>query len=837
MRARVYISAVALAAVAGAAAVEAWAEGFRTAGGVWVLVLAAAALAGQPFVQGSFLRQTQGETVASDEAFVVMLLLVARPIDVIVVMVCGTLAQNLVARRPSLKLAFNVAMFALASCAAVAATSLIRDGRSPGSGIAVAAALAGGFVFLIVNYVTLGGLFSILGVASPRRVIFDNWSATGFSINAINVTAGLGIAIATTDHVWLLPLGVAALLTTQTFFAAHFRRRGEAQRITEIIASVSDAIVAADRMRTVRLWNPAAEQLFGVSEAEAIGSSLPELLHAAGVPDDQVAAALDSHAHTSTSLTMNAGDNLLSVRAAPLEEDGIVLTVRDVTALQRVQNDLALSQERLRLALEETQAAVWEWNLDSRRFTWALNLDAVAGDGDGSMTAERAVTELSHPDDLPLLTDKVRAALGSREPFEIDHRMRVRGEWRWMSSRARVVRHSVEGLGSLVGITQDIEARRAIEEERRLLREQLTHAQRLEAIGVLAGGVAHDFNNIITAISGYSELALGRLEQGAYDRIRGDIEQVSLAAQRAAELTRQLLAFSRKQVLQPQTIDVNHVIDDVTPMISRLIGEHIRIAVVVGDPPLVTADSSQLEQVIVNLAVNARDAMPYGGTLTIETGSEDGSARIVVSDTGEGMDAAVARQVFEPFFTTKEPGKGTGLGLSTVYGIVHQSGGTISLESNPGRGTTFTITLPATAEAPVGPEPARPSIAGGGSERILVVEDESNVRRLTNELLTGLGYDVVVARNADEALALIDESFDLMITDVVMPGGTGYELAHRVSHLLPGTRVLLMSGFTRDAERQTIQVEGAGLLPKPFTIASLAAAVRTQLDRSAVEAA
>jgi PAS domain S-box-containing protein len=381
------------------------------------------------------------------------------------------------------------------------------------------------------------------------------------------------------------------------------------------------------------------------------------------------------------------------------------------------------------------------------------------------------------------------------------------------------------------------------------LEEQLRQSQKMEAIGRLAGGVAHDFNNLLTAITGYTDILLIDLAEG--DPLRDYLEQVQKAALRAAALTRQLLAFSRRQVLQPEVMDLNAAVADMEEMLRRLIGEDIDLITVL-DPALgrVKADPGQIEQVIMNLAVNARDAMPRGGKLTIETANveldEDYAGRhvavrpgsyvmLAISDTGVGMTPEIQARIFEPFFTTKERGKGTGLGLSTVYGIVKQSGGNIWVYSEIGRGTTFKIYLPRVeGEIVSGDHTRAPIESYGGTETILLVEDDDLVRDLARRVLRKNGYTVLDAQNGGEALLLCEQHdgpIHLMVTDVVLPRMGARELAERLATLRPAMKVLYMSGYTDNAivHHGTLD-PGTAFLQKPFTPESLARKVREVLD-------
>jgi len=398
---------------------------------------------------------------------------------------------------------------------------------------------------------------------------------------------------------------------------------------------------------------------------------------------------------------------------------------------------------------------------------------------------------------------------------------------------------------SFVSVGRDVTRERALE-------DQLRQAQKMEAVGQLAGGIAHDFNNMLTAIQGYSELLLADLPD--VDPRRDDVLEIRLAAERAASLTRQLLAFGRRTVLRPRTIDVNVVLAGVSRLLASLIGEDIVLRTDLAPGTLaVEADPGQLEQVIINLGVNARDAMPDGGTLTLATrcvvldadqaaaqhGREPGEYVVIsASDTGTGITPEVQARMFEPFYTTKEPGKGTGLGLSTVFGIVTMSGGDIGVESEPGHGATFTIHLPRSHAVPVAFEPERPESAAGGTEQVLVVEDDPGVRQLVASTLGGSGYAVRAAQSGAEALELIASSavpLDLLITDVVMPGMTGAELARRLRELRPAVPVLYISGYTADAltDRHSLG-PGIELLEKPFGPETLLRRVRAILDATAV---
>jgi nitrogen-specific signal transduction histidine kinase/ActR/RegA family two-component response regulator len=394
-----------------------------------------------------------------------------------------------------------------------------------------------------------------------------------------------------------------------------------------------------------------------------------------------------------------------------------------------------------------------------------------------------------------------------------------------------------------LGVTRDIT-------ERRRLEEQLRQVEEMEAIGRLSGGVAHDFNNVLTAITGCSDFLLSELDPD--DPKRGEVEEIKQAADRAAALTQQLLAFSRRQLLQLQVLDLNSVVASTEKMLRRLIGEDVELAAILS-PSIgrVKADPRRVEQVIMNLAVNARDAMPEGGKLTLETADVSLGAdyarqhvdvlpgryvMLAVSDTGVGMDEEIRAHLFEPFFTTKEDGKGTGLGLATVYGIVKQSSGHISVYSEPGQGTTFKIYLPRTDEAaePI-PRATVPAEIASGSETILLVEDDDLVRKVARRVLARNGYSVLEARDGEEVNRICQRHegpVHLLLTDVVLPGGmSGREVAVQLVECHPEAKVLYMSGYTDDAiVRHGVLEPGIAFLPKPFTPAVLSDKVRRVLD-------
>jgi PAS domain S-box-containing protein len=529
------------------------------------------------------------------------------------------------------------------------------------------------------------------------------------------------------------------------------------------------------------------------------------------------------------------------IKSAQNEYHGRVWFFRDITERKLAEKALQESEERYRDLVENAHDIIYSHDLEG-------NYTSVnkAGEQITGYTSEEALklnfTQTIAPEYHTKAMEMLERKLAGEKVTAYELELLAKdGRRIAVEVNTKLVFHDNLPVG-VQGIARDVT-------ERKHLEEQLRQAQKMEAIGQLAGGVAHDFNNLLTAINGYSSLALQRTDESS--TTRGYLEEIKKAGDRAANLTRQLLAFGRKQMLQPITLNLNEVVGDINKMLRRLIGEDVQLTAKL-DPALKTikADRGQIEQVLVNLVVNARDAMPRGGHLTIETtnfevngdysrkhiGVQLGSyVMLTVSDTGIGMRDEVKARIFEPFFTTKEKGKGTGLGLSTVYGIVKQSGGHISVYSEPGQGTTFRVYLPQIEDGTERTEKTTPEIAApNGSETILLVEDEDVVRELARKILEEVGYNVIDASGGEEAIRLCcehNEPIQLLLTDVVMPGISGKETAERLIALRPTTRVLFMSGYTDHA----IVHHGAldadvKFIQKPFTPSALAKKVREVLD-------
>lgn len=531
-------------------------------------------------------------------------------------------------------------------------------------------------------------------------------------------------------------------------------------------------------------------------------------------------------------------------RLVPLHENQILVIVRNISERKQVEAALRESEERFRQLAENLYEVFWISDRNRTKIIYISPMyETIWGRSCQSLYENPlSFLEAIHQEDRP----RVSANLAQRQirqgvSFEHEYRItQADGSIRWIWDRGFPIRNETGQVYRFAGIAEDIT-------EHKQLEEQLRQTQKMEAVGRLAGGIAHDFNNILTAVLGYGGQLRRRLPDDI--RLQHPAEEICKAAERAAGMTRQLLAFSRRQVLQPTWLDLNAVVGNMVGLFQRLIGEHITVVTAL-DPAIrpIKADLIQLEQMLINLAVNARDAMPQGGTLTLETGSAEldaaaadrlgcrpgAYARLVVRDTGCGMDVNTQAHCFEPFFTTKPAGKGTGLGLATVYGIVQQSEGAITIDSEPGHGTMFVVYLPLAQYLECEAYPAHDeSLQETGTETILLVEDEVMVRELIRDTLQESGYVVLEACNAEEALQLGRQSaspIHLLLTDVVMPGMNGRELAECLLESNPQIKVLYMSGYTDDAIVQHgILEQGIPFLPKPFTPIVLERKVRQVL--------
>lgn len=545
----------------------------------------------------------------------------------------------------------------------------------------------------------------------------------------------------------------------------------------------------------------------------------------------------------------HAEQRCVLVFTAPMEIHGkrkALLSILDITDRKKAERELQVSEARFRTLTEDAPIAISAARQDRVFYGNPMYLRMFG--------FERAEELHGYPTiDLfaPQSRDAVneitrRRAQGLPVPREYEAIGRRADGSEFPMLVAVIAMQFAEGE-ALVGFITDLTATRQAEEERSRLEHQFRQAQKLESIGRLAGGVAHDFNNLLMIINGYSQLLLNQLNPR--DPMRDSMEEINRAGERAAELTHQLLAFSRKQVLKPRVMDLNRVVSETLPMLARLLGEDIELCVELrAETPMICADLHQLEHVVMNLAVNSRDAMPCGGRLVIETAVVQWSERqarshpgahagcyamLAVGDSGEGMSEETRRQIFEPFFTTKEVGKGTGLGLSMVQGIVAQSGGHIEVQSEPGHGTTFRIYLPQMENVPAEYSKPKNLPSAGGNATVLVIEDQAEVRKYTAAALKSYGYRVIEAENAGEALLLCEraaENIDLALTDVVMPHLSGGELSRRLGKRWPGIKVLFMSGYTDDTiVHHGVLEREVEFMQKPFSPDQLAIKVQEML--------
>ena len=618
----------------------------------------------------------------------------------------------------------------------------------------------------------------------------------------------------------------------------------------QIVESAHEGIWVTDERGRTIFANDRLAAMLGYTPQELIGRPLAEftLDDHASLPPPLADAVTHSREVRLTARDGRVVWTLMHVSALHSEGRagaGVLMMVVDITTRKAAEEALRQSEQRLKTIIETEPACVKLVSAEGRLLEMnPAGLQMIDAD-DLSQVVGQEMVNLVHPADRERFLETIRlASMG--HPAHAEFRVvGLRGTHRWLETRAVAFDpSSIErGQASVVlGVTQDLT-------QRKLLEYELNQSQKLEAVGRLAGGIAHDFNNLLTAILGYCDFAVMQLP--SRHPVLPELTQIREAGERAVALTAQLLAFSRNQILKPRVIDVNETVTGLLKMLPRIIGEHIATSAEL-DTGLhrVKADPTQLEQVLLNLALNARDAMPDGGSLTIRTANVDlrespmaddpdfqpgPYVQLSVTDTGTGMDADTEARAFEPFFTTKDVGRGTGLGLSTVYGIIKQSRGYILVSTGVGAGTTITIHLPATTE-PIQREPAgRETPRRGGRETVLLVEDAEAVRALERRALEASGYHVLVARDGVEAIGIAlqqEGHIDLLVTDVVMPHLTGPQLAAELTLRWPSIRTLFVSGYSEQVPPAAAGDDAPRLLKKPFSPRQLVDVVRDVLDEA-----
>jgi two-component system cell cycle sensor histidine kinase/response regulator CckA len=611
--------------------------------------------------------------------------------------------------------------------------------------------------------------------------------------------------------------------------------------LEETLEATHVGLLVLDLERRIVRYNRQFIQMFGLTEEELDRRGVEAVVAALSTQVEDAADLLVNWpaARTNPSITVldtlrfkdgRVYERFIAPRSIDGRIVGRVASYRDITQTARA--EAAAAQHRTFLEKAQEVAHIGSWVLefsDPATVTWSAETFRIFGCARDYTPTLDALVAFVHADDREVAVRTARAALDDGAVYDIEHRIvRPDGGVRWVHKLADVVRDGSGKALRMIGTVQDIT-------ERRQLEEQLRQSQKLEAIGRLAGGIAHDLNNSLTAIIGYTELALGAM--AGSDSARPDVQEVRRAAGRAEAVTRQLLAFSRKQMLEPRVFSLGDAIAGLQRVIESTIGPSITLATAFEQTPPIYGDPGQIEQAILNVVVNARDAMASGGTLSIgvhDTVVDEAFAavhepmplgryvEVRVSDTGHGMDAVTQAQIFEPFFTTKDVGKGTGLGLSMVYGTVRQSGGYVYVNSAPGKGATFSFFFPPAAAGPA--IPAMPAAHTRDTATILVVEDEPAVRTIVTTSLRRKGHRVLQAASADEALQVASaqtEPIDLLLTDANMPGMNGIDLARTLAAERPDMLIVIMSGFTEDTLRLRDAGVAAVMLPKPFSPSEL----------------
>ena len=845
--ARLVHATVVLAAVGGTIAAVTLGAGVESADWVAFALLTACAATAQLF----------SVRLGRNHAFHTAVLFVAAgalllPPELVVLMVVAQHLPDWIKERYAASIqTFNIANFAVNALAAWATAQAILHFSSAGRAQWALAGFAAAAVLVCTNHFLLATMLRVARGHSFR----DSGLFSSASLATDLTLAGLGVALAALweANPWIAPVLLAPIVLSQRSLTSLGLVRESEERLRAIFDSAAVGTALLDRDGRMIAANRALESLLGYGAAELAELPLRALTH----PDD-AAGELDLHAELldgkrdeyrlekrfiakdGRAVWANVAVGL--VRNADGHAEYGIATVEDITERREAEHAVRDSERRYRELFEHANDMIVIVDLDWRVVSVNSAFEHVLGytreEARGMSMAELLTPEAQET--ARRQRDLKLSGGAERTTFEAEH-VTKDGRRVLLEVSSRVLRENGEPV-AIQGFARDVSERRRLEEE-------LRQAQKMEAVGRLAGGIAHDFNNLLTAIGGYGGLALDRLKVGQTVE-RRDLEEIVRAAKRAAELTGQLLAFSRKQILQPKRVDVNELVRDLTRMLTRLIDADIEIRTdLERDLSAVKADPAQLEQVLLNLVVNARDAMPDGGRLTIatETVDVDGSGDdetvlpgryvvLSVRDTGTGMDEDTRARLFEPFFTTKEVGKGTGLGLAMVYGFVKQSGGFVTVDTAPEQGTSFHIYLQPLDVEPFETGTLEPSAASStpGSEVVLLVEDEEIVRKLIRQMLEQSGYRVVEARDGEEALRLAGDGLehaDLLLTDAVMPKLGGPALAERMAEAFPTLKVVFMSGYTEEAiVKDGVLRPGTRFLQKPFTAAQLERSVRSALD-------
>jgi two-component system cell cycle sensor histidine kinase/response regulator CckA len=626
------------------------------------------------------------------------------------------------------------------------------------------------------------------------------------------------------------------------------------ERYRRIVETTDEGVMTVDRDMRLDFVNARCAEMFGYTREELLGRSVYDLLDPADrEPDDEKLQRRKqglAETYQRRYLRKDGSELWALVRAHPLMDaegrfEGTLAMLTDVSA-RRHDDEM---RSRLAAIVESSDDAILGTDLEGNITAWNRGAERLYGYSREEMVGQSLSLLVPPEGERDHLRVMGRVLRGEAVHHQEATRRRKDGTLVEVSLTVSPIRDRVGRILGLSKIAHDLTEKRRADAQLASMREQLWLSQKMEAIGNLAGGVAHDFNNLLSVILSYTALALEELKPG--EALHDDLSEVEKAAQRAASLTQQLLAFGRRQILAPQVLDLNHSVRGLEKILRRVLGEHISLALHLESKlGQVYADPGQIEQVLMNLVVNARDAMPDGGMLTIETLNVELDASyaaqhvevtpgeyvmVAVTDSGVGMDAATRARMFEPFFTTKEPGRGTGLGLSTVFGIVKQSDGHIWAYSEPGEGTTFKVYLPRSdgAQHPVTATPP-PSPPRRGTETVLVVEDDPAVRTIVQTILRRQGYNVLEGQNGGDALLICEQyggRIDLLITDVVMPRMNGRQLATRLASIRPELKVLYISGYTEDTiVHHGILDAGIAYLAKPITPEALARKVRDVLD-------